>query len=261
LDWLAVQFIEDGWDVKGMMKRLVMSSTYRQSSRVTPELVQRDPYNRLLGRGPRFRLDAESLRDQALAVSGLLITDLGGPSVKPPQPDGLWFAVGYSGSNTVRFVADTDTKKTHRRTLYTFFKRTAPPPQMSTFDAPSREAFCVRRERTNTPLQALLLMNDPQYFEAARALAQRAVQEGGDTNTSKAAFMYQVSTCRPACESVSGELLASFREHCEHYRQDLDAARKTAGIDGISDQELCERAAWTMVANLILNLDLVLTKN
>ena len=141
--------------------------------------IKRDPENRLLARGPRFRLDAEMLRDQALAVSGLLVDEMGGPSVKPPQPDGLWFAVGYSGSNTVRFKQDTGPEKVHRRTLYTFIKRTSPPPQLSTFDAPSREACCVRRERTNTPLQALLLMNDPQYVEAARALGERTMREGG----------------------------------------------------------------------------------
>ncbi len=169
LDWLAVQFLEDGWDVKAMMKRIVMSATYQQTSHVPPADYQRDPENRLLARGPRFRLDAEMLRDQALAVSGLLFDKLGGPSVKPPQPDGLWFAVGYSGSNTVRFKADTGPDKVHRRTLYTFIKRTSPPPELSTFDVPSRESCCVRRERTNTPLQALLLMNDPQYFECARA--------------------------------------------------------------------------------------------
>src|SRR5690606_9440221 len=161
-------FRESGWDVKALMKMFVMSSTYRQSSRVTEDLRRRDPENRLLARGPRFRLAAEALRDQALAVSGLLVRQVGGPSVKPPQPPGLWFAVGYSGSNTVRFTPDKGPDKVHRRTLYTFIKRTAPPPQLSTFDAPSREACTMRRERTNTPLQALLLMNDPQYVEAAR---------------------------------------------------------------------------------------------
>ncbi len=169
LDWLAVDFVRDGWDVKAMMKRLVTSAAYRQSSKVAPEKLERDPDNRLLARGPRFRLDAEMLRDQALTVSGLLVDRVGGPSVKPPQPDGLWFAVGYSGSNTVRFQADVDPEKTHRRTLYTFIKRTSPPPELSTFDGPSRESCVVRRERTNTPLQALLLFNDPQYVEAARA--------------------------------------------------------------------------------------------
>ncbi len=177
LDWLAVQFREDGWDVKRMMKRLVMSATYRQSSRVAPEKLAKDPENRLLSRGPRYRLDAEMLRDQALFTSGLLVEHVGGPSVKPPQPSGLWEAVGYTSSNTARFVADRGNEKVHRRSLYIFWKRTSAPPQMTTFDAPSREACTVRRERTNTPLQALLLLNEPQMFEASRALAERVLRE------------------------------------------------------------------------------------
>ncbi len=164
--------------MKRFMKRMVMSAAYRQSSRVTPEKLAKDPANRLLSRGPRYRLDAEMLRDQALFASGLLVEHVGGPSVKPPQPAGLWEAVGYSGSNTVHFKADAGVEKVHRRSFYTFWKRTAAPPQMTTFDAPSREACTVRRERTNTPLQALLLMNEPQLVEASRALAQRAPARG-----------------------------------------------------------------------------------
>ena len=182
LDWLAVQFREDGWDIKKTMRlRIVTSATYRQSSKATKDrLANDDPATtRLLSRGPRFRLDAEMLRDQALFVGGLLAEKTGGPSVKPPQPAGLWEAVGYVTSNTARFTADTGAEKVHRRSLYTFWKRTAPPPQMTTFDAPSREACLVRRERTNTPLQALLLMNETQYVEASRALAERAMKEGG----------------------------------------------------------------------------------
>ena len=179
LDWLATQYREDGWDTKKMMKRLVLSYTYRQSSKVTKDRLAKDAANRLLSRGPRFRLDAEMLRDQALFASGLMIEKLGGPSVKPPQPSGLWEAVGYVTSNTARFTADTGNDKVHRRSLYTFWKRTSPPPQMTTFDAPSREACLVRRERTNTPLQALLLMNETQYVEAASALAERTLKEGG----------------------------------------------------------------------------------
>ena len=173
LDWLAVDFMENGWDVKRLVRQMVVSAAYRQTSHASPELYKRDPENRLLARGSRFRLDAEMLRDQALYSSGLLVEKMGGPSVKPPQPAGLWEAVGYSGSNTVKFVADKGHEKVHRRTLYTFIKRTAPPPEMNTFDAPSRESCIVRRERTNTPLQALLLLNDPQYVEAARGLAER----------------------------------------------------------------------------------------
>ena len=150
-----MQFQEDGWDVKKTVRRLVLSATYRQSSKTTPGLREKDPANRLLARGPRYRLDAEMLRDQALFVSGLLVEKVGGPSVKPPQPSGLWQAVAYPTSNTARFTADTGHEKVHRRSMYIFWKRTAPPPQMSALDAPSREACVVRRERTNTPLQAL----------------------------------------------------------------------------------------------------------
>ncbi|MHC4877662.1 MAG: PSD1 and planctomycete cytochrome C domain-containing protein [Planctomycetota bacterium] len=263
LDWLAVQFQDDGWDTKQFMKRLVMSATYRQASDVTPELIEADPTNRLLARGPRFRLDAEMLRDQALVVSGLLNEKVGGPSVKPPQPDGLWFAVGYSGSNTVRFVADKGSEKVHRRTLYTFLKRTAVAPQMSTFDAPSREACTVRRERTNTPLQALLLLNDPQFIECARALAQRALSEGGDTVASRAARMLSLATSRQPADDEISVMVSIFNDLKKSYSADTEAAAKLLAIgeavklEGIDQAEL---AAWTIVANLVLNLDEVLTK-
>ncbi|MFV1994409.1 MAG: PSD1 and planctomycete cytochrome C domain-containing protein, partial [Verrucomicrobiales bacterium] len=167
LDWLAAEFIESGWDVKALYRKIVLSETYAQSSRITPELLEADPDNRLLARGPRFRLDAEMIRDQALFASGLLVEHLGGPSVKPYQPAGLWKTVGYSGSNTVEFHQDHG-EALYRRSLYTFWKRTSHPPNMAAFDAPNREGCTVRRERTNTPLQALVLMNDPQYVEAAR---------------------------------------------------------------------------------------------
>ncbi len=199
LDWLAVQFRADGWDIKKMMKRTVMSATYRQSSRVTKDRLRKDPDNRLLSRGPRFRLDAEMLRDQALFVSGLLVEKLGGPSVKPPQPSGLWEAVGYTGSNTKNFVPDHGHEKVHRRGMYTFWKRTAPPPEMNTFDAPSRESCIVRRERTNTPLQALLLMNDPQFVEAARTLAERTMKEGGTTPETRLTFLFRLTTAQAGC--------------------------------------------------------------
>ncbi|MCO6459365.1 MAG: PSD1 domain-containing protein [Pirellulaceae bacterium] len=264
LDWLALQFVEDGWDIKATMKRMVMSATYRQSSRVVPDVHRRDPANRLLTRGPRFRLDAEMLRDQALHVSGLLSEQMGGPSVKPPQPDGLWFAVGYSGSNTVRFKADAGHDKVHRRTLYTFIKRTAPPPQMSIVDAPSREACVVRRERTNTPLQALLLLNDPQYVEAARGLAQRALREGGADAASRAAYMFRLCTARPPADEELQDLVAGFQEELAHYQQHpAEAARlvQVGEAPAPSPDEVIEVAAWTALANMLLNLDEVVTKN
>jgi hypothetical protein len=264
LDWLAAQFMADGWDVKRTMKRMVMSATYRQSSRFTPELQKRDPENRLIARGPRFRLDAEMLRDQALFVSGLLNETMGGPSVKPPQPDGLWFSVGYSGSNTVRFKADEGDDKVHRRTLYTFIKRTAPPPQMSTFDGPSRESCITRRDRTNTPLQALLLWNDPQYVEAARALAQRALIEGGETDEDRAAYMFQLATGREATKTEVKDLMQACTEELEHYATHEDAAKQLIAVGSapvVEDIEATRLAAWTMTANLVLNLDEVIMKN
>ncbi len=262
LDWLAVDFVESGWDVKRLMKLMLMSATYRQSSRITPGLLEKDPRNRLLARGPRFRLDAEVLRDQAMAVSGLLVRTFGGPSVKPPQPGGLWYAVGYTSSNTARFKADTG-DRVYRRSVYTFWKRTAPPPQMRTLDAPSREACTVRRERTNTPLQALLLMNDPQFIESARHLAQRAMKEGGDSPRSRVAHAFRIVTLREPSEEDAADMLAAYRDHLAEYRQSPKDAESLIAIgESKPDPELdpVELAAWTLVANLILNLDEVVTK-
>ena len=262
LDWLAVQFIADGWDVKKTVRRMVTSATYRQSSKVTSERLAKDPANRLLSRGPRFRLDAETLRDQALFVSGLLVEKVGGPSVKPPQPPGLWEAVGYTGSNTVNFRADSGRDKVHRRSLYTFWKRTAPPPQMSTFDAPSRESCIVRRERTNTPLQALLLLNETQYVEAARALAERALHQGGKAED-RIAFMFRLATCRKPDAKEVAELLAAYRVQKEEYTRDVAAAKKLINTGETKPDpkvDPVELAAWTMVANVLLNLDEVLSK-
>ncbi len=264
LDWLAVDFQDHGWDVKRFIRMIVTSSVYRQSSRVRPELYERDPENRLLARGPRYRLDAEMLRDQALAVSGLLCLKMGGPSVKPPQPDGLWFAVGYSGSNTVRFKKDSGHDKVHRRTVYTFIKRTAPPPQLSIFDAPSREATCVRRERTNTPLQALALWNDPQYVECARGLAERALREVGSTAEERVRFMYRLCTARWPDASRLAELVQLARDLQAMYAAAPEEAKKLIAIGEYPPDpqfDPVELATWTMVANTILNLDEVVTKN
>ena len=171
LDWLAVEFRESGWDVKKLFKLMVTSATYRQSAAATPEKLEKDPQNRLLCRGPRFRMDAEMIRDYALAASGLLVEKLGGPSVKPYQPDGVWEAVAMIDSNTRSYDRDTG-DNLYRRSLYTFWKRQAPPASMDIFNAPNRETCTVRRERTNTPLQALVTLNDPQFVEAARHLAR-----------------------------------------------------------------------------------------
>ncbi len=263
LDWLAVEFIESGWDAKRLMKTIVMSSTYRQSSRMSPELISRDPENRLLARGPRFRLDAEVLRDQALAVSGLLVREIGGPSLKPPQPDGLWFAVGYSGSNTVRFKKDDGPEKVHRRSLYTFWKRTSPPPQMSTFDAPSRESCSVRRERTNTPLQALLLMNDPQYVEAARVFAQNAI-EAAEAPDERARMMYRTALGRVPTDQELAILIAQYESDNVAFKKNPADARKLLQIGEVAADEkydAIELATWTMMASLIMNTDEFVNKN
>jgi mono/diheme cytochrome c family protein len=263
LDWLAVQFREDGWDVKKLMRLLVTSAAYRQDSRVTPDRLARDPANRLLSRGPRFRLDAEMVRDQALFVSGLLVEKLGGPSVKPPQPAGLWEAVGYSGSNTVRFTADTGHEKVHRRSLYTFWKRTAPPPQMNALDAPSREACTVRRERTNTPLQALLLLNETQFVECARALAERTLREGGPKLESRLAYLFKRAAGRAPDTGEIAELAGAYEDLKAGYAKDPSAARKLIAVGETKPDpalDPAELAAWTMIANLVLNLDEVLNK-
>ena len=270
LDWLSAEFMAPqtspaahAWDVKHLVRLIVTSATYRQTAQVLPDALTTDPANRLLSRGPRFRLDAETLRDQALAVSGLLQPQIGGPSVKPPQPDGLWFAVGFSGSNTVRFKKDNGAQNVHRRTLYTFIKRTAPAPQMSTFDAPSRESCVVRRERTNSPMQALLLMNDPQYVECARGLAQRALTEPPANPEARAAFLLRQCVFRqPRSDEIAG-LVNDYHEYLSDYTADPDAAQKLIAIgEEPPNPKLppAELAAWTMVANLILNLDEVINK-
>jgi Protein of unknown function (DUF1553)/Protein of unknown function (DUF1549)/Planctomycete cytochrome C len=263
LDWLAVQFRDEGWDVKRLMKRLVMSAAYRQSSRVTPETLAKDPANRLYARGPRFRLDAEMLRDQAFFVSGLLIETVGGPSVKPPQPSGLWEAVGYTDSNTAHFKPDTGVEKVHRRSLYTFWKRTAAPPQMTTFDAPSRESCQVRRERTNTPLQALLLLNEPQFVEAARALAERTLRQGGSTTDDRLTYMFRLVTARRPDAKDIAELNSTLKELTAHYAGHVDAAKQLIATGETNPDPRfnpSELAAWTLIGNILLNLDEAITK-
>jgi hypothetical protein len=263
LDWLAVDFRENGWDVQRLQKQIVMSATYRQSSRMTAEMTQRDPGNRLLARGPRFRLDAEVVRDSALAISGLLVRKLGGPSVKPYQPPGIWFAVGYTDSNTARFKRD-DGEALYRRSMYTFWKRTAPPPTMATLDAPSRENCTVRRSRTNTPLAALALMNDEQFVEASRAFGERTMKEGGPSAQERAVFAFRLATARKPKDAELAVLLDIYRTNLATYQGDKEAAGKLIAVgESKRDEKLdpSELAAWTMVGNLILNLDETVTKN
>jgi hypothetical protein len=273
LDWLARDFIESGWDVKRLQKLIVMSGTYQQASKVTPELVERDPENQLLARGPRFRLDAEVLRDSALFVSGLLIEERGGKGVKPYQPQGIWESVAFQGSNTQNYKPDGGDAN-YRRTLYTFWKRTAPPPGLMTFDAPSREACVVRRSRTNTPLQALALMNDVQYVEAARKLAERVMIATSDTTVAPAgssssapadrlSLAFRLATGRQPTGDELAILNETHATHLAKYQADKPAAEKLLAIGESKRSEsldVAEMAATTLVCNLILNLDEVVTK-
>jgi hypothetical protein len=262
LDWLATEFIRTKWDVKGMMKLIVTSDTYRQSSAWTPELRELDPENRLLARGPRFRLPAESIRDNALAVSGLLAETIGGPPVKPYQPPGLWEQLGSPGLDNWKYVQDTG-DKLYRRSMYTFWKRPAPPTTMSTFDAPSREVCRVKRSRTNTPLQALALLNDTTYVEAARQLAQRMIKEGGASPGDRIRYGFVRATARPPSEAEFKILTDGFNRYLKTYTNDTEAAGKLITIgDSKPDAKLPapELAAYTTVASIILNLDETITK-
>ena len=262
LDWLASEFVRSGWDVKHLVQLIVTSRTYQQSSDVTPALLELDPSNKLLARGPRLRLDAEVLRDQALALSGLLAPAIGGAPVRPYQPINIWEPVAFGGSNTKTYVQDHG-DALYRRSLYTFWKRTAPAPALATFDAPSRETFCTGRGRSNTPLQALALMNDVQYFEAARAFAEHLLAEKS-SEAQRLDFAFRKVTARSPTPAEHTLLAATLATHRAHFTQDLAAAEKilTNGESkSTSPAPASEIAAWTMVANLLLNLDEVVTRN
>ena len=263
LDWLAVEFVESGWDVRHMLRLMVTSATYRQDSRVSEELLERDPENKLLARGPRFRLDAEVIRDQALAVSGLLTGDVGGPSVSPFQPAGLWREVSYGAGFTAQTFQQSEGEDNYRRSMYTFWKRQAPPPNMMLFDAPNRETCTVRRERTNTPLQALALMNDPQFVEAARALGERMMREGGETPNQRIAFAFELATSRAPAETEMAVMRQVFDANLREFEADGKAAEALLGVGNFPRDPslpIPEAAAYTTVANLILNLDETITK-
>ena len=260
LDWLATEF-RSNWDVKKMQRLIVTSATYRQSSKLTPQSFARDPENRLLARGPRFRVDAEAVRDTALSISGLLVDHLGGKSAKPYQPGGLWEAVSFN--NSQKYVPDTG-EGNYRRSLYTYWKRQSPPPNMMLFDAPTREYCVVRRPRTNTPLQALALMNDPQIVEASRAFAQRMMMEGGKDAESRLAYGFRLATSRKIAKDESKVLLEVFKQQLADYQKNTAEAEKLLGLGAFKAKpELnhAELAAWTMTANTLLNLDETITKN
>jgi len=260
LDWLAVEFVESGWDVKSLMRKLVTSGTYQQSSRATSELRALDPENRLLARGPRYRLPAEMIRDAALQVGGLLNEQLGGPSVKPYQPAGLW-----------KEMRNDSYEQDHgpnlfRRSLYSYRKRSVPPPNLNAFDAPDRETSCVRRQRTNTPLMALVTLNDPTFVEAARAFAQRLLTEAPSANASpeeRVARAFQWTLARGPEPLETQVLMEVLRRQQTVYGEDQEAAAALLAVgESPRDEELdvVEHAAWTVVANVVLNMDEFLTK-
>ena len=262
LDWLARELVDGGWDVQSMLKTIVMSATYRQSSRFRPELLAKDPANRLLARGPRLRLPAEVIRDNVLAISGLLDRDRppGGASVFPYQPPGLWEQKAFYCRSKYEQSRGDDL---YRRSLYTFWKRSVPNPILQTFDAPDREVCTVRRERTVTPLQALITLNETTYVEAARVFAQRILKEAGPSVRERIGFAYRTALARPPGPEEEKVTERTFRRIFETYRGNAASARQLASVGESpvdADLEVTQLAAWTGVAKLILNLDETMTK-
>jgi hypothetical protein len=263
LDWLATEFVRTGWDVKAMQRLIVTSAAYRQSSRVTPELIEKDPENRLLARGPRFRLPSEMIRDGDLYLSGLLKENVGGPPVNPYQPKGVWEEIAYGDGFTSQTYVQGHGDDLHRRSLYTFWKRTAPPPEMMTFDAPDREKCSARRTLTNTPLQALVLLNDPTYVEAARSLAQRMLLEGGKSVNSRIEYGFRLATAREAQAkeaAVLRDTLTAELADYKHHAARAEALLKNGEAPADPKLDATQLAAWTVVASMILNLDETMTK-
>jgi Protein of unknown function (DUF1553)/Protein of unknown function (DUF1549)/Planctomycete cytochrome C len=265
LDWLAVEYMHRNWDTKAIIRLLVSSATYRQASVISRPALEKDPDNRLYGRAPRFRLEAEMIRDQALALSGLSSGKMKGPSVFPPQPAGLWRAAFNGADRSWKTSTGLDR---YRRGLYTFWRRTIPYPSMTTFDAPSREVCTARRVRTNTPLQAFVTLNDPVYVEAAQALARRIVHEGGPSPQERCRYAIRLCLARPPQLHEVDELMSLLNAEQLHYANDPQSAAEMAGLpngnrasgkpsEGSDEAEL---AAWSVVANVLLNLDGVLTK-
>ncbi len=264
LDWLATEFVRTKWDVKAMQRLIVTSAVYRQSSKVTPELLEKDPENRLLARGPRFRLPAEMVRDNALFVSGLMSERVGGPSVSPYQPKGLWEEMAFGGDFSAQTYQQSHGADLYRRSMYTFVKRTVPYPSLNTFDAPDREKCTARRGVTNTPLQALVLMNDPTFVEAARALAERDLREAGPAKTDRIRYAFRLATAREPSPKELAILEGLYQKEIVHYDTDRKAAEKIVSI-GESQRNAkldpAELAAWTLVTSTILNMDESITKN
>ena len=255
LDWLAVQFMRDGWSMKKIQRLMVTSATYRQDSRVTPELLAKDPYNKLYARGPRFRVDAETVHDMALEEGGLLSRKMFGPPAFPYQPEGVW-DIPYSSDKWVQ----SEGEDRYRRSVYTFIRRSAPYPSLVTYDAPSREFCTIRRVRTNTPLQALTSLNDPYFFDAARAMARRLMTEGGESVNDRIRYAFALTVSRQPSDSELEKVGGFFRAEQAKYRKDPDAAYKVIQGKPGSPANPAEPAAWTMVSNVLLNTDEAITK-
>jgi hypothetical protein len=263
LDWLATEFVRSGWDVRAMQRLIVTSMTYRQSSAVTKTLAERDPENRLLARGPRFRLPAEMIRDTALIAAGLLNEEVGGPSVLPYQPAGLWEEMAFGEGYSAQAYEQSHGKDLYRRGMYTFWKRTVPPASMATFDAPDREKCTARRALTNTPLQALVLLNDPTYIEAARNLAERVLRTPQLDDAKRIGLAFRLVTARTPERGETSVLRTLLRAQRQVFAVDRQAARKLVSVgESTRDERLdiAELAAWTTVASTILNLDETITK-
>lgn len=262
-DWLATEYIRTGWDTKRMLRLIVTSETYRQNSKVSPALQERDPENRLLAHGARFRLQAEFLRDEALAVSGLLVDKIGGPSVHPYQPAGLWEELAFGGNFSAQTYVQDHGENLYRRGMYTFWKRTCPPPSLQAFDAPEREFCLVRRSVTNTPLQALTLMNDPTFIEASRKFAERIMKEGGATPEQRINFAYRLAMSRNARPKEVETMLGLFNQQAVTFRLDPAGAKKLLEV-GESPRDTAldtvDLAAWTTIASVLFNLDETITK-
>ena len=263
LDWLATEFVRSGWDVRAMQRLIVTSATYRQSSKTTPQLTERDPENRLLARGPRVRMPAEMIRDTALAASGLLNDAIGGPSVSPYQPKGLWEELAFGDGFSAQSYEQSHGPDLYRRGMYTLWKRTAPPATLATFDAPDREKCTARRSQTNTPLQALVLLNDPTFVEASRALAERTLVEGGKDAKSRIAYAFRLATARAPSGKELKVLRTLLDGRYKVFRQDRQAALKLLSV-GESPRnnklDVAELAAYTTVTSVIFNLDETITK-
>ncbi|WP_020533655.1 DUF1553 domain-containing protein [Flexithrix dorotheae] len=257
LDWLAIEFIASGWDMKSLIKKMVMSATYRQSSLAPGNLLKDDPDNLWLARGPSFRLSAEMIRDNALAASGLLIKDIGGPSVKPYQPKGLW-SEKNTFSVTLRYYVQDHGDNLYKRSLYTFWRRTSPPPSMNTFDAPTRSFCIVKRQRTNTPLQSMVLLNDPQFIEASRKLAERAIIEGGNSTEDKINHAFRLLTSRFPDEKELELLTAIYNEEYLHFSEnpaDIDELLAVGESPFNKNLDKAEIGAFTIVGNAIMNFE------